>query len=281
MCRKAKSFCLLVRAWGVDDAVLVQHLAAEAQLPTFTGSLSSIAEYCEYLYRSRMELGEDAFVQNVQFHLPRSGVDALLYRALAMVQAELVLVSVAYDDGLEQAFRAAGKRFVELAPIIRRGDGYDIGHVLVSFSDGREPVAVHTREALSGMRLYELGYSLIFKMRGSCPAGVSDFTVRRSALTLTETDYFNFARHAGQMIPDYLASHIRSRGVLFVGYQPRQWEERLLAGILLERRDPEKPCYVIGGTPEPLEVAYWKARKVEHHRLDVQELDRYLQEEVA
>ncbi len=104
-------------------------------------------------------------------------------------------------------------------------------------------------------------------------------TLRRDALTLSESNYFSFARYADQMIPGYLARQLRNRGFLFVGYRPRDWEDRLLVNALLEkRRNSQEPCYVIGATAEPLEAAYWESRNVKQYQIDIRELDKYLEE---
>lgn len=262
---------------GVQEAALVRQLAQQIGYDKFNGTLSSIAEY----YQLRPDFGQSALLANLRAQLPDKAQGVLLYLALARVQAPLILISAAYDNLLEGVFREAGKRFVELASIVRRSDEYDIGHVLVSFSDGSQPDKVYPEEELSRLRLLECGYSIIYKIRGTCgqTEGQQDKDdLRRDALTLSESNFFSFARYADKMIPGYLARQLRNRGFLFVGYRPREWEDRLLASALLEKRNSQEPCYVIGETPEPLEAAYWESRNVKQYRIDIRELDRYLAE---
>ncbi|HRJ53453.1 MAG TPA: SIR2 family protein [Candidatus Thiothrix moscowensis] len=260
---------------GQHESEWVQQLARHIGYETFNGTLSSIAEY----YQLRPDFGQSALLENLRTQLPDNVRQVLLYQALAKVSAPLILISAAYDTLLEQSLREAGKRFVEFASIVRRSEDYDIGHVLVSFSDNSQPPQVYPEEALSRLRLLENGYSIVYKIRGTC--GVADSEqedVRRDALTLSESNYFSFARYADKMIPGYLARQLRNRGFLFVGYRPREWEDRLLASALLEKRSSQEPCYVIGETPEPLEAVYWESRNVKQYRIGIRELDRYLLE---
>lgn len=260
---------------GLQETELVQQLAHHIGYEKFNGTLSSIAEY----YQLRPDFGQSALLENLRTQLPKNLRQVLLYQALAKVQSPLILISAAYDNLLERTLREAGKRFVEFSSIVRRSEEYDIGHVLVSFSDDSEPPEVYPEEALSRRRFLENGYSIIYKIRGTCGTvdhGQDD--MQRDALTLSESNYFSFARYADKMIPGYLARQLRNRGFLFVGYRPREWEDRLLASALLEKRHSQEPCYVIGETPEPLEAAYWESRNVKQYRIGIRELDKYLAE---
>jgi hypothetical protein len=107
-------------------AALVQQLAQQIGYDPFSGTLSSIAEY----YQLHPDFGQSALLENLLIRLPGQAQDKLLYQALARVKVPLILIAAAYDNVLESVFREAGKRFVELASIVRRSDEYDIGHVL-------------------------------------------------------------------------------------------------------------------------------------------------------
>lgn len=262
------------------ESAQAKRLARQLGCEPFSGTLSSIAEY----YRQR--LGANSLLADLHSGLPQDGRDVLLYQALAKVQTPLVLISSTYDQALENTFRAAGKPFVELASIIQPnpGDGYDIGHVVVSYSDNSQPVRAYHQETLSGVNFLDQGYSVIYKIRGACePAGGGDADevqmMRQNTLTLAESSYFSFARHADKVVPAYIARQLHRRGLLFIGYRPRDWEDRLLVRALLDKRShAQEPCYVIGASPEPLEQAFWKDCQVEQHQVDVSELDQYLGE---
>jgi len=212
-----------------------------------------------------------------------------LYESLAKVEAPLVLISSAYDNLLEQTFLNAGKKFAELSSIINRSDDYDIGHVLVRYSDSDanntnhannandKPEKTYIEEELSRLRLLEQGYSLIYKIRGTCKQNTQSDT-----LTLAESNYFTFARYGKKIIPAYLARQFRDRGFLFLGFSPKSWEDRLLVNTLLKKRQhsPE-PCYTIGTTLDKMEAAYWDSCHVKKYQANLQELDKHLQEAVS
>ncbi len=124
-------------------------LAQQIGYEQFNGTLSSIAEY----YQLRPDFGQSALLENLRAQFAgRMHKVVLCIRHLAKVQAPLILISAAYDNLLESVFREAGKRFVELASIVRRSDEYDIGHVLVSFSDDSQPTKVYPEEELSRLK---------------------------------------------------------------------------------------------------------------------------------
>lgn len=266
-----------------EERALVGQLAKQIGYEHFDGTLPSIAEY----YQLRADLGLASLLDNLRQSLPDAARVINLYQALAKVNAPLILVSSVYDNLLECTFQAAGKRFVELASIINRSEDYDIGHVVVSYSDHSQPTYVCPEEELSRLRLLENGYSVIYKIRGTCETDngqdAAENLLRRDAMTLSESNYFNFARYADRIIPDYLARQFRNRGFLFIGYRPKEWEDRLLVSALLEkRRNAQEPCYVIGNAPqagEPpqlLESAFWEHRHVKQYHFDFRELDAYL-----
>lgn len=267
-----------------EERALVGQLAKKIGYTDFDGTLSSIAEY----YQWRPDLGVTSLLDNLRQSLPDAALAINLYHALTKINVPLILISAGYDNLLESTFLAAGKRFVELASIMRRSKDYDIGHVLVSFSDNSQAPRVYPEEELSRLRLLENGYSVIYKIRGTCESGGSNDTsinlLRRDAMTLSESNYFSFARYADRIIPDYLAHEFRCRGFLFIGYRPKEWEDRLLVSALLEkRRNAQEPCYVIGNAPQTgekpklLESAFWEHRNVKQYHVDFRELDAYLQ----
>jgi len=264
-----------------EERALVGQLAKQIGYAHFDGTLSSIAEY----YQLRPDLGLASLLDNLRKSLPDAARVINLYQVLAKINAPLILISSGYDNLLASTFQAAGKQFVELASIINRTEDYDIGHVVVSYSDHSQPTRVCPEEELSRLRLLESGYSIIYKIRGTCGAknnGQDD--LQRDAMTLLESHYFKFARYSDRIIPDYLARKFRNRGFLFIGYRPKEWEDRLLVTALLEkRRNAQEPCYVIGNVlqageqPSLLESAFWERSEVKQYHFDFRELDAPLE----
>lgn len=254
---------------GAQESELATQLARQAPYANFIGSLSSIAEY----YRLKPHLGLDKLLENMNAILPDDAEQATLYQALARIPARLVLVSSAYDDLLEQAFTLAGKPFARLSAIIRQGNKHEVGHVQVEFSDGNPAANVYSSEQVSTLEKVLADYSILYKMRGTCRRNGT----ARETIALTESDYFNFAQHTGVILPDYLVAQLGDLGLLFVGYRPRHWEDRLLATVLLKRRQAPEPCFRLVQTlEEELETVFWQRRSVQPYAMDVQELEQYL-----
>jgi hypothetical protein len=253
-----------------QETALAQQLAQLAKYGEFNGSLSAIAEY----YRLKLNLGVDKLVDRMGDILPNDPQAVTFYQMLAAQPARLVLISAAYDDLLEQAFRQAGKPFVVLTSIVQQGQ-YGVGHVQVSFSDNNPEAGIYTKEETSGLDLKR--YSIIYKIRGTCRTAQGENT----PLTLTESDYFSFARYAETMIPNCLASPLLASALLFIGYRPRQWEDRLLVKALLKNREnAREPCFRLAMAGiEPLEDVFWHRRNVRECPMDMQALEGYLQRE--
>lgn len=256
-----------------QESALAAQLAEQANYAsTHPPSLSAVAEY----YRMKLDLGVARLLQDLQAILPQDAQQVGLYQQLAAVSARLILVSAAYDDLLEQALMAASKPFVSLTSVIQQGQA-SVGQVVVSFSDDNAQAGVYPKEAISGLDLGR--YSVIYKIKGSCRVTQKQ-TVRTDTLALSENDYFNFARHADKLMPDYLANEFNDKGFLFIGYHPRHWEDRLLASAVLKRRGfANEPCYRLAATGlEPLEEAFWQRSNVTQYAMNLPELEQYLQQ---
>ena len=257
-----------------SEQQLATELAQQAKYENFGGSLSSIAEYL----RLGVEVGSSGLWSKLESAIAHEQVDTALYPLLARIDAPLILISSAYDDSLERCFQASGKPYVELSSIVCRTDEYDIGHVIASYSDHSVKDRPYLNEQLSTLKLYEQGYSIIYKIRGSCTSG-SNNELKRDALTVAESDYFTFARHAEEIIPSYLTGLLRGRGFLFIGLNPDSWEQRLLVNALLSKRThASDDCYTVGVSRDLLEAAYWKKQRVHHYDVNLPELDEHIEE---
>lgn len=252
---------------------LANSLAEKVGYTPFNGSLSSIAE----LYQMLPEYGRKSLLNELDKALPGPDLRIKLYDSLAKMSTPLVLISSAYDNLLEQAFLKTGKKFAELSSIITRSEEYDIGHVVVRYSDNKEPERTYIEEELSRLRLLEEGYSLIYKIRGTCKEDPQS-----DALTLAESNYFTFARYGKKIIPAYLSRQFRDRGFLFLGFSPKSWEDRLLVNTLLKKRQhsPE-PCYTIASALDKMEAAYWDSCHVREYKANLADLDDHLEEVVS
>lgn len=261
----------------IDEQTLAQELADAIKYQNFQGGLSAIAE----LYQARPS-GKKTLLDSLRQSLPQDAQHFSLYQSLAQTTQHLILVSSAYDCLLEDTFQQAGKPFVEISSIINRRQEYDIGHVVLNYSDDDKDEIVYPQEQLSTLNLLNT-HSIIYKIRGTCvdTSGIL-LTARRDALTLSESSYLDFAENARKMVPNFIAEHLREREILFAGFSPRSWEERLLVRTLLSNRSSsDHMCMRMGNSSDLLEQAFWKKQNVEASDIDFNTLDEHLQEALS
>lgn len=264
----------------LDENHLASQLAEEVGYPDFSGSLSFISEY----YQLLPGFGRNNLLSSLHNSLSIDFSKLKFYESLARIKVSLVIVSAAYDNLLECTFHAMGKPYVEIASIIIPGKGdYKLGNVMLRyFDEGQEGKCVEklcSHEDLSQLDLLK-DYSIIYKLRGSCGQSHLDGDIGwRNSLTLSESNYFTFAESASKIIPDYLSRQFLDREFLILGFTPEKWEDRLLARVLLSKRQnfPE-PCYTIGKASDPLQDVFWENQKVRQYEMEFSELDRHLQE---
>ncbi len=261
----------------IDEQTLAQQLAQAIPYKEFQGNLATIAE----LYQLRQG-GKKTLLDNLHQSLPQDAQRFLLYQSMAQTEQPLILVSSAYDCLLEETFQQAGKPFVEISSIINRTQNYDIGHVVLNYSDDDKDEIVYPQEQLSTLNLLDT-HSIIYKIRGTCVDTTGkQLTARKDALTLSESNYLTFAENARKMVPNFIAEHLREREILFAGFSPRSWEDRLLVRTLLSHRyNSDYLCMRMGDSPDLLEQAFWKKQNVEASAIDFNTLDAHLQEALS
>lgn len=258
-----------------DENTLAKRLADSVGYEAFNGSFSSIAEY----YQLRPEYGRNELLDNVAKSLFNKPTVINFYQLLARIERPLVLVVSTYDCTLENIFKQYNKPYVVLSSIITESHNYKVGHVLLEYSDNREPENTWLEEDLSQLKLYEEGYSIIYKIKGSCEKGSQTSPLQKDALLLSESNFFTFARNADKVIPGYLVKHFQDRSFMFLGFNPKQWEDRLLVNALLEkRRYITTPCYTAGTSQDPLEAAYWDNQQVKQYDISLTQLDDHIEE---
>jgi hypothetical protein len=260
---------------------LIQDLAAMADYNNFTGSLPMIAQYYEM-----SDYGRSSLVRNLNTLIEERNIPEIkLYKLLAKIEQPLILVSATYDMFLENCFSEANKKYAVISSVICSRDNCRIddatvnlkaGQVIVRYSDQEETTVLESGQELS--KLEDLkNYSLIYKIRGYCDS--VEQGAWQDTWTLTEENYFDFARNIGNSIPAYIVRQFLNRIVYFAGYSTRYWEDRLLISLILNltRYDSAK---VITQTEDSFELAYWRWKKVDIYSVDLEnfasQLESYL-----
>ena len=113
----------------------------------------------------------------------------------------------------------------------------------------------------------ENDFSLIYKIRGGFNA--DDSTRSNDTLTLSERDYFNFARHIDNLIPDYISSKLNMLSLWYLGHHPDSWEERLLIHLLQNKRSRSGQPIAIQSSPNQFAKEYWKAKNIDLFELEL------------
>lgn len=229
-------------------------------------SLSIIADY----YQTKSG-GKADLIQKIQQQIT-SQLDIPLYQQLAKASAQQVIVSTAYDDLLEQAFKTQQKQYVKLIPSLIETHEHEIGQLLIEYSDRNDkPIPIDPDE-LTLLAPLEKGYSIIYKMRGTCSSNTPPI---ENTLLLSERQFFDFSRFADKIIPQHLAHIFQKRDLLFLGFQPTRWEERLLVRALLSlRRHSGELSHVASKHQPPLLQAYWSHHHVQPYSFDIKDFEQ-------
>jgi hypothetical protein len=251
---------------------LTQGLAVKADYKNFSGSLSMIAQYYEM-----SDFGRSSLVRNFNTIIREKSLHEIkLYKMLAHIEQPLVLISATYDMFLENCFRAANKKYVMIASVICNRDNCKIdnatvnlkvGNVIIRYSDQKEARLLESGQDLSNLEDLN-NYSLIYKILGYCESSAQG--VWQDTWTITEENYFDFARNIGNSIPAYVVKQFLNRMVYFIGYSTKHWEDRLLVYIILHLSRYES-ARVITQVDDPFELAYWRWKKVDVYPVDLED----------
>ncbi len=258
---------------------MIPALAQQANYQNYSGSLSMLAEY----YQMKPEYGRSSLVRQLEAIIATTAPEISLYRLLAKIEQPLVLISVNYDMYLEQQLQQSGRKYALISSVISGTPECEIGSVVVQYSDRETSEFLRLEQELSGLKLIEDGYSLIYKIRGYCSSQSHRTAYQHHILTLAEENYFTFARHLDKLIPNYMVKQFAARGLFFLGYSPHNWEDRLLVNAILDKRRHQQyePAHVITQESDPFVCAYWNFRGVHRYEIELSEFVRKLEAYLA
>ena len=192
------------------------------------------------------------------------GATGPTHRLLAQLPALLrersapyqLIVTTAFDDGVERAFAEAGE---ELDVVTYLAAGPQRGR-FVHVAPGVEPRTVDVPNAYTGLSLEER--TVLLRLRG-----LADPNPERAweSLVVTEDDHIDYPG-PGELelaIPVTLTARLRRSHLLFLGYDLADWNLRLVVSRLRGERAAPYASWAIRAVPSALELAFWR-------RLDVQ-----------
>lgn len=170
-----------------------------------------------------------------------------------------LVVTTAFDDGVEQAFAAAGE---ELDVVTYVAGGPQRGR-FVHCPPGEEPRTVDVPNEYA--ELSPDRRTALLRLRGAV-----DPSPERTweSFVVTEDDHIDYPG-SGELegaIPVLLAARLRRSHFLFLGYDLADWNLRLVISRLRGGRSSPYVSWAVRLGPTPLELAFWR-------HLDVQVLD--------
>ncbi|MCP4104885.1 MAG: hypothetical protein GY749_05020, partial [Desulfobacteraceae bacterium] len=225
---------------------LVQNLAENVGYNDFMGTLPMISQYYRQMeqgYSKAMLIRtlKDLIGQENAAYAPNP-----LYGLLGDIQAPVILISASYDSLIEDVFQKKGKKFVIISHHIHPAKDSDFGKILLKYPDKPDPEAPCSAKAISGLKLLENGFSVIYKVCGCFGLYRTESVDKLDPLMISEDEFFSFSRHLEKLIPDYLTRQFPRRSFLFLGYNLDEWQDRLIANAILEKkRARSEQSYVI------------------------------------
>ncbi len=243
---------------------LVQKLAENVKYYDFMGTLPMISQYYQQMEQGYNKAMLIRTVKDLMDQEHVSDAPNPLYDLLGDIQAPVILISASYDSLLEDVFQKKGKQFVIISHHIHPTKESDFGKILLKYPGKPEPEAPCSAEAISGLKLLENGCSVIYKVCGCFGLYQAESVDTLDSLMISEDEFFSFSRHLEKLVPDYLIRQFPRRSFLFLGYNLDEWQDRLIANAILEKkRARSERSYVVLEKPTLYEKAFWKSNGVD------------------
>jgi hypothetical protein len=184
----------------------------------------------------------------------------------------ILVVSTNYDDIMERAFELAGEPYDVVYYTVSGPRGVNFIH---KSRDGKvEPVQPNTTNV-------SLKHgSVVFKIHGGVQrrAGADDLDEIKAALdypssyVITEDNYIDYLSRVNfESLPVVLRKHMVYSNFLFLGYSLRDWNLRAFLHSIWDRSHVERKSWAIQRGPEPLDVDFWRNRRVEIFDADLRD----------
>jgi hypothetical protein len=151
----------------------------------------------------------------------------------------------------------------------------------------REP-GLFTPEEISGLKLFDDGYSIIYKIRGhfnladyDTPNAHTMGKLDKASPMIFEEEFFTLSKHLEQMIPDHFIRKFSDSGFLFLGYNLDDWQDRLIAYVISKKWQNSKNSFSVCASPNPYERIFWKSLlSIDLYEVELPEFTEKLYERV-
>ena len=244
---------------------LVKKMALQVKYRDFNGTLPMISQY----YKSEKKYSRGLIVNELTklMHKEKEpNSPALLYDLMADIDAPIMVVSTSYDNLLEFAFYRKRKRFAVVSHHIQGSPGSDLGKLQVRFSDKPSPNRLYTAEEISGLKLLDDEYSIIYKLCGNFNLVDDNKWPPQEPIKpdneppmIFEEEFFIFSKYLEQSIPDHFIRKFSDFGFLFLGYNLDDWQDRLIAYVISKKWKNSSNSFSVCKEPKPYERTFWKS----------------------
>lgn len=242
---------------------IVEKMAQRVNCKNFNGTLPMISQYCKSEKKRTKGLIIDD-LKKLLLEEKDSNPTGLLYDMLAGIEVPILVVSTSYDDLLEFAFCQKKKKFAVVSHHVQADK--DFGKLRVQYSDKPAPDRLYKAEEISELKLLDDEYSIIYKICGRMNLAQYNNRPARELLNpgaappmIFEEEFFIFARYLEQSIPDFFIRKFSDSGFLFLGYNLDDWQDRLIAYVILEKWKNGNNSFTVSREPKPYERTFWKS----------------------
>jgi hypothetical protein len=251
---------------------MVKKIAEKVQCPdlaVFKGTLPMISQYCrgEKKFTRGVIIDELRDLMHREKGAGQPVQPAPLYELLGEIEVPVLVVSTSYDNLLELTFCRKRKRFAVVSQYALHEPGTDIGKLQVQCSD--KPLDVdklYTPEEISRLRLFDEGYSIIYKIfghfaldAGDKPEAYPPGILGKTSPLLFEEEFFTFSRFMEKSIPDHFIRKFSDSGFLFLGYDLHEWQDRMIAYVISKKWQNSNNSFSICKNPSSYERIFWKS----------------------
>jgi hypothetical protein len=236
---------------------MVKKMAKKVDCPGFCGTLPMLSQYCksEKKFSRGMIVGK---IKEMMIEEKQTGCSNTLYDLLGEVSKPILVISSSYDDLLERVFRAKEKKFVVLYHCF---EDELFERMMLKYHEESGSQGPFAAEEISGFKLLENGYSIIYKICGYFKLEdrrSPERSTESTPLLILENDFFAFSRKLETMIPDYIIKTFKKMGFIFFGYNLQEWQDRLIANTVLENCGKES-SFTVSNDPGFYDKVFWKS----------------------
>lgn len=233
---------------------LTEYLAEKSNYPRIESlQLTELTEVAQYF---QVVTGREPLEDELHNIFSLQYQFSSIHRFLAEIQVPIIIITTNYDDLIEQAFDALGKKY-DL--IIHTNNSQLADRIYWKPYGEVEPQKIIPNKLDININTV----SVIYKMHGAIDRKEKE----RDQYVITEDDYIDFLvkMNKNRAIPAILAEPFEKCHFLFLGYSLRDWNMRVVLNRIEHEahRQKLKKSWAIQNNPSPLEKRFWQDRNVE------------------